>query len=63
MAAPHVTGAIALVLSRGVKLKKVYSANQIAAVLRKKTQIYNVDWNREQGFGVIDVSALLGAFE
>lgn len=62
MAAPHVAGAIALVLSRGVKIKKQYTSNQVAAMLRKKTQVYNRVWNREQGYGIIDVSKLLEAF-
>ena len=63
MAAPHVTGAIALLLSRTAKAGKVPSGNQIASALRQKTQNYNGRWDRGQGYGVIDVAALLGAFD
>lgn len=62
MAAPHVTGAIALLLSRTAKAGKPPSGNQIASALRQKTQNYNGRWDRGQGYGVIDVGALLGAF-
>jgi hypothetical protein len=62
MAAPHVTGAIALVLSRARKAgKPIPTATQIAAVLTQKTANY-APWNKDQGFGVIDVAALLAAF-
>ncbi len=63
MAAPHVTGAIALLLSRAAKAGKVPSGNQIASALRQKTQNYNGRWDRGQGYGVIDVTALLAAFD
>jgi subtilisin family serine protease len=63
MAAPHVTGAIALLLSRTAKAGKVPSGNQIASALRQKTQNYNGRWDRGQGYGVIDVAALLAAFD
>lgn len=63
MAAPHVTGAIALLLSRAAKVGKVPSGNQIASALRQKTQNYNGRWDRGQGYGVIDVTALLAAFD
>jgi endonuclease G len=62
MAAPHVTGAIALLLSRTSKSGKIPAGNQIATALRQKTQNYNGRWDRGQGFGVIDVAALLAAF-
>jgi endonuclease G len=62
MAAPHVAGAIALVLSKTAKAGRVPSGNQIASALRQKTQNYTGRWDRGQGFGVIDVTALLGAF-
>lgn len=63
MAAPHVTGAIALLLSRAAKAGEVPSGNQIASALRQKTQNYNGRWDRGQGYGVIDVTALLAAFD
>jgi subtilisin family serine protease len=63
MAAPHVTGAIALLLSRAAKVGKVPSGNQIASALRQKTQNYSGRWDRGQGYGVIDVGALLAAFD
>lgn len=62
MAAPHVTGAIALLLSRAAKAGKLPSGNQIASALRQKTQNYNGQWDNGQGYGVIDVDALLAAF-
>jgi endonuclease G len=63
MAAPHVTGAITLVLSRAAKKGDIPSGNQIASALRQKTQNYDASWDRGQGYGVIDVSALLAAFD
>jgi subtilisin family serine protease len=63
MAAPHVTGAIALLLSRTAKLGKIPNSNQIASALRQKTQNYNGQWDNGQGYGVIDVAALLAAFD
>jgi endonuclease G len=63
MAAPHVAGAIALVLSRAAKAGKVLGGNQLASALRQKTQNYNGRWNPGQGYGVIDVTAFLAAFD
>jgi subtilisin family serine protease len=63
MAAPHVTGAIALLLSRAGKSSKTISGNQVTTALRQKTQYYNGRWDRGQGYGIIDVAALLGAFD
>jgi len=63
MAAPHVAGAIALLLSRTAKKGDIPSGNQIASALRQKTQNYDGNWDRGQGYGVIDVSALLAAFD
>jgi subtilisin family serine protease len=62
MAAPHVTGAVALLLSRTAKAGRVLNANQIAGALRQKTQNFNGRWDRGQGWGVLDVGALLAAF-
>jgi endonuclease G len=63
MAAPHVTGAIALVLSRKAKTGAVPSSSQIASALREKTRNYNGRWDRGQGYGVVDAAALLAAFD
>jgi endonuclease G len=62
MAAPHVTGAIALVLSRKAKAGPIPSGSQIASALRK-TRNYSGRWDRGQGYGVVDTTALLAAFE
>jgi subtilisin family serine protease len=63
MAAPHVAGAIALVLSRSARLgAPIPTSTQIAAAIRQKTQSNNARWDRGQGYGVIDVAALLAAF-
>jgi len=63
MAAPHVAGAIALLLSRSRKASRSINGQQVAAALRQKTQNYAGRWDRGQGYGVVDVTALLAAFE
>jgi subtilisin family serine protease len=63
MAAPHVTGAIALLLSKMARAGgPIPTASQIGAVLRQKTSNYSSRWDRGQGYGVLDVAALLDAF-
>jgi len=63
MAAPHVTGAIALLLSKMARSGgPIPTATQIGAVLRQKTKNYSSRWDRGQGYGVLDVAALLDAF-
>jgi subtilisin family serine protease len=63
MAAPHVTGAIALLLSRLAALgQPLPTASQINSALRQKTSNYNSHWDRGQGFGIVSVTALLAAF-
>jgi endonuclease G len=63
MAAPHVTGAIALLLSKMARSGgPIPTASQIGAVLRQKTINYSSRWDRGQGYGVLDVAALLDAF-
>jgi subtilisin family serine protease len=63
MAAPHVAGAFALVFSRAHKESRSINGQQAAAALRQKTQNYAGRWDRGQGYGIIDVAALLAAFE
>jgi endonuclease G len=63
MAAPHVTGAIALLLSKVAQSgRSVPTSTQIASALRQKTSNYSARWDRGQGYGVVDVAALLAAF-
>jgi endonuclease G len=63
MAAPHVAGAIALVLSRAVARKRdCPSANQIRSALTQKSTGYNGHFDPGQGYGIVDVAALLAAF-
>jgi subtilisin family serine protease len=63
MAAPHVAGAVALVLSRAVELKRPWPvANQIRSALTQKTKNYNGQFDAGQGYGIVDVAALLAAF-
>jgi len=63
MAAPHVAGAIALLLSRMAKTQQpIPTSTQIASALRRKTRNYNGRWAPGQGFGIVDVAALLAAF-
>ena len=63
MAAPHVTGAIALLLSKMVHDgKPIPTATQIGPALKQKTMNYNSRWDRGQGYGVLNVGALLDAF-
>jgi endonuclease G len=62
MAAPHVAGAIALVLSRTAPSGRPLSANQIRTALMQKTQDFNGHFDNGQGYGIIDVAAFLAAF-
>jgi subtilisin family serine protease len=63
MAAPHVTGAVALLLSKMARTGgPIPTATQISAVLRQKTINYSGQWSPGQGYGVLDVAALLDAF-
>lgn len=65
MAAPHVTGAIALLLSRRAKLRdsnpalEQLNANQIKKILAQSAQNFGGTWNPGMGFGVLDVAAAL----
>jgi endonuclease G len=63
MAAPHVTGAVALVLSRQKKLDKpLLSAAQARQALITRTQNYNGFHSAEFGYGLLDVEAFYRTF-
>lgn len=68
MAAPHVTGAIALLFSHWSKQSsrisdwKQLNAAQIRAAISQVTQNYNGRWYPGMGFGAIDAENLLSAF-
>lgn len=63
MAAPHVAGAVALVLSRAVALQRPWpAANQIRSALTQKTKDYSGRFDPGQGYGIVDVEKLLAAF-
>ena len=59
-AAPHVAGAIALLLSKAkTSGAAVPTASQIRAILHNTTRFKNAYWDRGQGFGALDVKALM----
>ena len=63
MAAPHVAGAVALVLSKVARSGRTTpSATQISAVIRETTKNYSGVHDRGHGYGVLDVKALLAEF-
>ncbi len=68
MAAPHLTGAIALLLSYWAKQAPriqnwdQLNAAQIRAAISQVTQNYNGLWSPGTGFGVLDAEALLRTF-
>ena len=63
MAAPHVAGAVALGPSRAVEAGRPWPvANQIRSALTQKTKNFNGHFDPGQGYGIVDVAALLAAF-
>jgi endonuclease G len=63
MAAPHVTGAVALLFSRCRKLARpIPNAMQVSAALRGTTQNFNGRHTPSVGYGVLDAKALIDAF-
>ena len=66
MAAPHVTGAIALLMSLWAKRnpgRKHLTANQIRAALTQGAQDFNPAWDKKRGYGILDVATLLESFQ
>ena len=60
MAAPHVAGAVALLLSRAVAQRTPPpTATQVRSLLCRNTLHTNAYWDRGQGYGVLDVRGLL----
>ncbi len=68
MAAPHVSGAIALLFSHIYKEQfekpetRQLNASQIQKIITQTTQNYSVMWHPGMGYGVLDVDALLREF-
>ncbi len=65
IAAPHVTGAIALLLSAREKQQPRFSqlnASQICAAIRRTTQDFEGRWDKGRGCGVLDVYKLFEEF-
>jgi endonuclease G len=63
MAAPHVTGAIALALSKRAAAGQTWpTVGQIASELRQTVDNYTGFWDKRKGYGRIDVAAFLARF-
>lgn len=68
MAAPHVSGALALLLSYINKQQakkptmRQINASQIQRIITQTSQNYSVNWHQGMGYGILDVEALLRDF-
>ena len=62
MAAPHVSGAVALLLSRMMKAGKPLPTGPQVRVALQQSTVNHAAWNKEMGYGVVDVSAFLASF-
>ncbi len=64
MAAPHVTGAIALLFSRQTRLGRMLpNAAQTSAALAGTARGRDGTWRPDSGYGLLDTEALLAAFD
>jgi subtilisin family serine protease len=67
MAAPHVAGAIALLMSfwakRNPAPQEHLTANQIRAALTQGAEYLNPMWDEKRGYGILDAASLLEAFQ
>jgi subtilisin family serine protease len=64
IAAAHVTGIVAMVLSQTAGGDSgPPTADQIASALRQTTVNFDSQWDRGQGFGVVDPAKFLAAFQ
>jgi endonuclease G len=62
MAAPHVTGVVALLLSKAAKSTDQWpTSSQVLSLLQQTTHDYNGNWTEGQGYGVVDVQKLFKA--
>jgi subtilisin family serine protease len=63
MAAPHVTGAAALLMARRKREKKAQlNAAQIRAALGQSTQGFSGKWDTGTGYGPLDIQGLMDLF-
>lgn len=63
MAAPHVAGAIALLMSRrATQGGPQLNTNQVRAALSQSARGFNGRWNAARGWGMLDVKNLLNLF-
>jgi endonuclease G len=63
MAAPHVAGAVALVLSKAARAgRTIPTATQVSAAIQETTKNFSGVHDRGQGYGVLNVKGLLAEF-